>query len=95
MILSPFSVTASGNSLLLSGSFGVFFPGKLQAQPVDVHGVEQQSVDIESVAPQTRVELRGEIKLKGPPARVSIHLVDDQGIDRGSLGEADLPTARR
>jgi hypothetical protein len=95
VILSPFSVTASGNSLLLSGSFGVFFPGKLQAQPVDVHGVEQQSVDIESVAPQTRVELRGEIKLKGRPARVSIHLVDDQGIDRGSLGEADLPTARR
>jgi hypothetical protein len=94
VILTPFSVTASGNGLVLSGSFGVFFPGKLRAHLVDGHGVEQQSVDIETVAPQTRVELRGEIQLQGRrPARMSIHLVDDQGTDRGSLGEAAIPSA--
>jgi len=94
VILTPFSVTASGNGLVLSGSFGVFFPGKLRAHLVDGHGVEQQRVDIETVAPQTRVELRGEIQLQGRrPARMSIHLVDDEGTDRGSVGEAAIPSA--
>ena len=95
VIMSPLSVTSSGNGLVLSGTFGVFFPGKLQAHLVDVHGVQQQSIDIdtESVAPQTRVDLREEIKPQGQPVRVSIHLIDDQGIDRGSLGEAVVPSA--
>jgi hypothetical protein len=92
VILTPLSLTASGNALVLAGSFGVFFPGKLQAHLFDAHGVEQQSaIDIEAVAPQTRVELRRETKPQVRPARLSIHLVDDQGIDRGSLGEAAVP----
>jgi hypothetical protein len=95
VIMTPLSVTPSANGLVFSGSFGVFSPGKLQARLVDAHGVEQQGVkiDIGSVAPQTRVELRREIKVGGQPTRVSIHLVDDQGVDRGSLGEAAIPTA--
>ena len=92
VILTPLSVTASGNALVLTGSFGVFFPGKLQAHLFDAYGVEQQSaIDIEAVAPQTRVELQRETKPQVRPARLSIHLVDDQGIDRGSLGEAAVP----
>ena len=92
VILSPFSVARSGDSLVLSGSFGVFFPGKVQARLLDGHGAEQQSVDIGSVVPQTRVELRKEIQLQGRPERASLHLVDEQGIDRGSLGEAAIPS---
>jgi len=92
VILTPLSVTASGNVLALTGSFGVFFLGKLQAHLFDAHGVEQQSaIDIEAVAPQTRVELRKEMNPQVRPARLSIHVVDDQGIDRGSLGEAAVP----
>jgi hypothetical protein len=91
MILSPVSVTGSGNSLALSGSFGVFFSGKLQARLFDFRGVEQQFVDLQRVAPQTPVDLRQEIKALKRPVRVSIHLIDDQGIDRGSLGETLVP----
>jgi hypothetical protein len=95
VILTPLSLSASGDAFVLSGSFGVFFPGKLQAHLVDARGEAQQSMnmDIEKVAPQTRVELRREIKMEGHPARVSIHLIDDQGIDRGSLGETAIPRA--
>jgi hypothetical protein len=96
VIMTPLFVTPSVNGLLLSGSFGVFFPGQLQAHLVDARDGEQQGVkiDIESVAPQTRVDLRREIRLQGQPVRVSIHLVDDQGVDRGSLGEVAIPAAR-
>ena len=93
VILSPLSVAASNHSLEISGSFGVFFPGKLQAHFFDIHGGEQQILDLQPVAPQTRVDLRQEVRAPAQSVRVSVHLVDDQGIDRGSLGDAryDLP----
>jgi hypothetical protein len=93
VVLSPLAVEASSNSLLLLGSFGVFFPGKLQAHVFDSHGVDRQTFDLQSVEPQTRAELRREVKLSPRLARVSVHLVDDQGIDRGSLGETAIPSA--
>ena len=91
VVLSPVSVTGSGNSLALSASFGVFFSGKLQARLFDLRGVEQQFVDLQPVAPQTPVDLRQEIRASKRPVRISIHLIDDQGIDRGSLGETLVP----
>jgi hypothetical protein len=93
VILSPLAVSPSGNSLTLSGSFGVFFPGKLRARYFDSSGAEQQTVDLQSVEPQTRVELQREISPPGRTARISIRLIDDQGVDRGSLGEATIPGA--
>jgi hypothetical protein len=93
VILSPLAAVASNDSIVLSGAFGVFFPGKLQAHLFDSQGLERQTLDLISVEPQTRVQLRQEVRLSKRPARVSIHLVDDQGIDRGSLGEALVETA--
>jgi len=93
VVLSPLTAVASNQSLVISGSFGVFFPGKLQAHFFDAHGVEQQVIDLQSVVPQTRAELRREIGPLARSVRVSIHLVDDQGTDRGSLGEAVIPSA--
>jgi hypothetical protein len=79
VIMTPLTVAAFNNSVLISGSFGVFFPGKLQAHVFDSQGVERQTFDLQSVEPQTRAELRREVKLPPRFARV-----DDQGIDRGS-----------
>jgi hypothetical protein len=92
VILSPLVASASGNLLLISGTFGVFWPGKLTAQIIDAQGVERQTLEVQSVEPQTRAEVRHEVKLLQRSARVSIHLVDDQGVDRGSLGEAAIPS---
>jgi hypothetical protein len=91
VILSPLAVSPSGNSLTLSGSFGVFFPGKLRARYFDSSGAEQQTVDLQSVEPQTRVELQREVSPPARTARISIRLIGDQGVDRGSLGEATIP----
>jgi hypothetical protein len=88
VILSPLMIAIPNNSIVLSGLFRVFFPGKLQARLFDSNGVEQQRIDLQSVAPQTCVELHREVQPSKRPARISIQLIDDQGIDRGSLGEA-------
>ena len=76
--------------LVLTGSFGVFFPGKLQAHLFDAHGVEQQSaIDIEAVAPQTRVELRRETKPQVRPDR--LHQTAEGWAERyGPLYRFDL-----
>jgi hypothetical protein len=92
VILTPFSVTPSGDKLLLTGSFGIFFPGKLRAHLLDVNGTDRQTIDVGSVDPRTRVDLRKEIALQPQPSRISLHLVDDQGVDRGTLGEAAVPS---
>jgi hypothetical protein len=93
IVLSPIAVTVSNGSIALAGSFGVFFTGKLQAYLYDLQGLRQQVIDLQSVEPQTRVDLHREIKPGQQTGRVSIHLIDDQGVDRGSLGEVVVPSA--
>jgi hypothetical protein len=85
---SELTVSKSRNGLLLSGSFGVFFPGNLTAYLFDSEGVRTGVVPLQSVSPLDIVDLRKEIPVSPVIARISIHLVDERGIDRGSLGEA-------
>jgi hypothetical protein len=47
-------------------------------------------VDLASVVPEKGVSLRQQLKCSERARRVSLHLVDDQGQDRGSLGEAAI-----
>jgi hypothetical protein len=82
------SLRADG--LQLTGLFGVFFAGKLNAHVFDTHGVENSVVELESVDPQREVELSQTIKVSQGATRVAIHLSDEQGVDRGSLSEAEI-----
>jgi hypothetical protein len=93
VVLSPVSFAVTGNSLTLAGSFGVFFPGKLRAQLLDELGGEQRSVDLQPVVPETRVDFHREIQLPAQATTISIRLVDEQGVDRGSLAEASIHPA--
>jgi len=74
----------------LSGSFGVFYPGKLIAHFYDAHGVESRATPLLSVDPAIAVELEEELEVPPTTERVSIHLIDDDGKDRGSLGESGI-----
>jgi len=87
------TVTTSGNSILLSGSFGVFFPGSLAAYVFDSRGARTGVVPLQEVSPLDPVGLHKEIPASPAAARISIHLIDEQGIDRGSLGEAPISKA--
>jgi hypothetical protein len=88
VINKPLSASLNANGLLLSGSFGVFFPGELMAHGFNARGVETDAISLLSVDPANSVELHQQIRLSPSAVRVAIHLVDDAGADRGSVGEA-------
>lgn len=86
----PLAVTPSPGGIHLTGSFGVFFAGRLVARLFDQRGVALGEVAVEDVSPLKMVKLDQTIQTPLSTARVSIHLVDTQGKDRGSLGEARM-----
>jgi hypothetical protein len=76
--------------IYLTGLFGVFLHGKIEARLYDDRGMKIAVVPLESVNPDDAVELHKEIKAPRGTARVSIHLLDQQGNDRGPLGDAGV-----
>ena len=87
------AASASGKSISLTGSFGVFFPGNLSAYVFDARGVKTAVVPIQPASPLDLVNVQQEIPGSSVDARVSLHLIDQQGVDRGSLGEAMISKA--
>jgi hypothetical protein len=85
---SGLTVSKGAGGLLLSGSFGVFFPGTLSAYLFDSGGMRDGVVPLQSVSPLDIVDVHQEIPASPAIGRISIHLIDERGIDRGSLGEA-------
>ena len=82
--------TTTSGKLKLSGSFGVFFAGRLIARFYDAHGSLLGTVPIANVSPGEPVSLNSEISPPGHPARVSLHLEDETGVDRGALQEVRI-----
>jgi hypothetical protein len=76
----------------LAGSFGVFFPGKLVAHFYDKHGSSTGILPLAEVSPTDLVVLDMEIAPQGKPVRVSLHLEDQGGLDRGALQEVPIGT---
>lgn len=87
-VSKPIQAAAVGNKIQLSGAFGVFFPGELIAHFYDQEGMQTATVRLQSVSPLSLVTLQQEIDAPPGTARVSIHLEDQSGSDRGLLGEA-------
>jgi hypothetical protein len=88
IIVHPLRVTRSSSDKLdLSGSFGVFFSGHLVARLFDPHGSNLGTMNVSDVNPTEPVVLHTEITPPGKVGRVSLHLVDANGVDRGSLEE--------
>jgi hypothetical protein len=83
----PLVAKNSAGKLELSGSFGVFFPGALKAYLYDEGGAETGEVSLQSVQPQDPVQLSQTITTTKNVARVSVHLIDSRGLDRGAVGE--------
>jgi len=87
IIARPLHATrlASGK-LKLSGSFGVFFSGRLVARMYDEHGANLGTIPVIDVSPTQPVSLDQEIACPDKTVRLSLHL-DSTGVDRGSLQE--------
>jgi hypothetical protein len=91
IVIRPLRATRLENGKVgLSGSFGVFFAGRLVAHFYDEHGPELKSMSVADVDPVELVSLETEITSPGKPARISLHLEDWTGLDRGSLQEVQV-----
>jgi len=95
IITHPLRATrlASGK-IRLSGSFGVFFSGRLVARLYDEHGASLGAMPIIDVSPTEPVSLDQEISCPEKVARLSLHLESD-AVDRGSLQEVRVQGENR
>jgi hypothetical protein len=88
IVVDPLKAAALENGKLrLSGSFGVFFSGKLVARLYNPHGGAIGTVPVADVEPTELVSFAIEVPATGNPGRVALHLEGKNGLDRGALGE--------
>ena len=91
VVVRPLRATRSeSGKIKLSGSFGVFFAGRLVAHLYNEHGAQLDSVSVKDVDPTELVGFETEITPAEKPARISLHLEDWNGLDRGSLQEVPV-----
>ncbi len=88
-------IRLENGKIKLSGSFGLFFSGRLLARFYDEHGTSLGTVPVVDVSPAEAVSLETEIAPPGKPARLSLHLEDSNGVDRGSLSEVQIAEENR
>jgi hypothetical protein len=91
VIVNPFrAMVLENGKLRLSGSFGVFFPGRLVAHFYGQQGGATGAMPVAEVEPADLASLSIEIPAVGNAGRVSLHLEDKNGLDRGALGEVRI-----
>lgn len=95
VIGQPLVATRKPDGIELTGEFGVFYHGTLVAH-IYPRTKEDNTIKVMDVTPTEEVHLQTTIAAPPNTARISIHLVDDKGIDRGPLGEVNVnPTLPR
>jgi hypothetical protein len=76
--------------LRLSGSFGVFFAGHFVVHFYDEHGGFLGTAPVIQVDPTELVQLAMELAPPAKSSRISLHLEDSNGLDRGALQEVQV-----
>ncbi len=90
ILLKPLHATQENGKVRLSGNFGVFFAGHLVARFYDEHGSLLGVLPVADVSPTGAVSLDKEMVPPGKAVRVSLHLLDETGLDRGALNEVQI-----
>jgi hypothetical protein len=88
VIGQPLAATATTNALTLTGNFAVFYPGQLVVHFYNHDGEALGTAPLGPVSPLNPVKLHATLQPPPETARISLHLVDPEGLDRGPLGEA-------
>jgi hypothetical protein len=90
----PLSAARTPEGFTLAGEFGVFFAGQLEARFYDRGGARLGALAVQQAMPTELVTLQQTVQAPADTTRVSLHLLDRQGIDRGPLGEAAVLPAK-
>jgi hypothetical protein len=91
---SPLAASSTSSGIVLTGTFGVFVAGRLEAQLFDKHGGLTTKIPLQAVSPSEIVELKIEVQAPAQTARISVHVLDQDGKDQGALGEAQVSAAQ-
>ncbi len=83
----PLTAARTTDGLVLSGEFGVFYAGRLEARLYGRGGMRIGTAPVVDVTPAKLVTLQQTVQAPPETTRVSLHLVDIKGLDRGPLGE--------
>jgi len=84
------AVRLEGGRIRLSGSFGVFFSGRLVAHFYSEHGSLLGTMPVANADPTQPVSINADFAPPEKPARLSLHLEDESGVDRGALQEVRI-----
>jgi len=97
VILKPLRAIEGGDGekIDITGTFGVFFPGQLVAYFYSSRGSTMGTQPVVAVDPRKVVSLQSSVAFGGHPGRISLHLIDTNGLDRGSLGEVLIEGSSR
>ena len=91
IVVRPLRATRlESGHIQISGSFGVFFAGRLVGHLFDEHGASVGITALTQVDPTDLVVLEAEITPPAKAARISLHVEDGNGLDRGSLQEVSV-----
>lgn len=83
----------AGGKIKLSGSFGVFHSGKLVAHFYDQRGTAIGTQTLIEADPRNAITLQTTVTDMGKTGRISLHVVDGNGLDLGTLGETILDSS--
>lgn len=86
----PRAERLANGKVRLTGSFGVFYPGKLVAHFYSDRGSIAGTMPLMDVSPSELAALDIEVAPPATPARVSLHLEDQNGLDRGAIFEVPI-----
>jgi len=91
IVIQPLqAIQLENGKIRISGSFGVLFSGRLVARLYNEHGSLLGTMPVANVDPTEPVSLETELVPSEKPARLSLHLEDEKGLDRGSLQEVHV-----
>lgn len=87
LVIRPLTAARIAGKIEISGSFGVFFPGELRVFMYDAEGTDKNEMPLQAVRPQDAIDMHQTVAATLDIARISLHLIDTSGLDRGALGE--------
>ena len=92
VILSPLRAVRSteAGKITIAGTFGVFFPGTLVVHFYSAHGNALGTQALAEADPRKLSSLSVSLAAPGKVGRISLHVVDTSGVDRGALGEVSV-----
>jgi hypothetical protein len=95
IVTTPVAAVRTQNGLLITGQFGVFFPGKIWVNLLNARGSNLGQLRIADADPLELLDLHTAVAAPTATTKISLHVVDENGNDRGVLGEADVQPASR